>query len=281
MTAGRKLKRSEIVQALETMPIDSVLVGVSSKGTPRALTAKQRKFAEAVAMGETKAGAYRAAYDTETSPAAQSVEGRRLAAHPRIALQIEAYKVAAEARKYATPAALRSLVIEQLTAMAVNPDVKDAQRLRALELLGKVTEVAAFTERREVVKVTGSGDARDRLIESLRVALRAAPIDAEVVGESLLAELAGDDDAPAEPTHDANAPDATPPEGTPLAEAAAVPDPMLSIPHTRSSDPKHTQSSRLDVDAPTPLEISPNGGDGDLSEDPPSEFGSPNIDTGG
>ena len=229
-------------------------------------------------MGETKAGAYRKAYDTETSPAAQSVEGRRLAAHPRIALQIEAYKLAAEARKYATPAALRSLVIEQLTAMAVNPDVKDAQRLRALELLGKVTEVAAFTERREVVKVTGSGDARDRLIESLRVALRAAPIDAEVVGESLLAELAGDD---APPTPIANAPDATPGGGTPLIRPADVPDPMLSIPHTQSSDSKHTQSSRLDVDAPTPLEISPDGGDGDLSEDPPIEFGSPNIDTGG
>ena len=273
--AGRKLKRSEIVQALETMPIDSVLVGASSKGTPRALTAKQRKFAEAIALGETKAGAYRAAYDTETSPAAQSVEGRRLAAHPRIALQIEAYKVAAEARKYATPAALRSLVIEQLTAMAVNPDVKDAQRLRALELLGKVTEVAAFTERREVVKVTGSGDARDRLIESLRVALRAAPIDAEVVGESLLAELAGDD---APPTPIANAPDARAGGGAPMIRPVAAPDPMLSIPHTRSANPKHTRSLNSEG---TPLEISPNGGDGDLSEDPPSEFGSPNIDTGG
>jgi phage terminase small subunit len=271
MMTGRKLKRSEIVQALESMPIDSVLVGVSSKGTPRALTAKQKRFAEAIAMGETKAGAYRKAYDTQGKPETQSHSGSRLVADPRVAAQIDAFRVAAEARKYATPAALRSLVIEQLTAMAVNPDVKDAQRLRALELLGKVTEVAAFTERREVVKVTGSGDARDRLIESLRVALRAAPIDAEVVGESLLAELAGNDDAP-NPTHDANAPGATRPEGAPLAEAAAAPDPMLSIPHTRSSDPKHTRSPNS---GGTPLEISPDDGNGDLSEDPPSEFGSP------
>jgi phage terminase small subunit len=267
MMAGRKLKRSEIVQALESMPIDSVLVGVSSKGTPRALTAKQRKFAEAIALGETKAGAYRAAYDTQGKPETQSHSGSRLVADPRVAAQIDAFRVAAEARKYATPAALRSLVIEQLTAMAVNPDVKDAQRLRALELLGKVTEVAAFTERREVVKVTGSGDARDRLIESLRVALRAAPIDAEVVGESLLAELAGDDE---HPTPDANAPDARAGGGTPLIRPVAAPDPMLSIPHTQSPNSEGT-----------PLEISPDGGDGDLSEDPPSEFGSPNIDTGG
>jgi len=273
MTAGRKLKRSEIVQALETMPIDTLLVGASSTGTPRALTAKQKRFAEAIALGETKAGAYRKAYDTASLPATQSHAGARLLADSRIQAQVEAFKVAAEARKYATPAALRSLVIEQLTAMAVNPDVKDAQRLRALELLGKVTEVAAFTERREVVKVTGSGDARDRLIESLRVALRAAPIDAEVVGESLLAELAGDDDATDDPTPDANAPDATPGGATPLIRPAAAPDPMLSIPHTRSSDSKHTRSS--DLEHPTPLEISPDGGDGDLSEDPPSEFGSP------
>jgi hypothetical protein len=188
-------------------------------------------------------------------------------ADSRIAAQVEAFKVAAEARKYATPAALRSLVIEQLTAMAVNPDVKDAQRLRALELLGKVTEVAAFTERREVVKVTGSGDARDRLIESLRVALRAAPIDAEVVGESLLAEIAGD------PTPSENAAGARAGGGTPLDSAVAPPEPMLSIPHTQSHSPEHTQSHA--PEHPTPLEISPDGGDGDLSEDPPSEFGSP------
>ncbi len=88
-----------------------------------------------------------------------------------------------------TPAALRALVIEQLTAMAVDETVKHAQRLRALELLGKVTEVAAFTERREVVTVSDSGQARDRLIDSLRAALRSDAIDADVVGETLLAEL--------------------------------------------------------------------------------------------
>lgn len=143
-------------------------------------------------MGATKAGAYREAYDTHTTPGAQSVEGRRIAANPRVALQIEAFKVAAEARRYATPAALRSLVIEQLTQIAINPDVKDAQRLRALELLGKVTEVAAFTERRELVKVTESGDARTRLVDSLRQAL--AVVDVQAIEPDLLAELkpAGD-----------------------------------------------------------------------------------------
>jgi hypothetical protein len=190
-----RLTRKLVAETLEAVPIEQILVG-ASRGSPKALTAKQKRFAEAVAMGATKAGAYREAYDTHTTPGAQSVEGRRIAANPRVALQIEAFKVAAEAKRYATPAALRSLVIEQLTAMAVNPDVKDAQRLRALELLGKVTEVAAFTERRELVKVTDAGDARTRLVDSLRQAL--AVVDVQAIEPDLLAELkpAGDAEGP-------------------------------------------------------------------------------------
>jgi len=190
-----RLTRKAVAETLESVPIEQILVG-ASRGSPKALTAKQKRFAEAIAMGETKAGAYRAAYNTSAKPEVQSGEGARLCANPRVALQIEAFKVAAEAKRYATPAALRSLVIEQLTAMAVNPDVKDAQRLRALELLGKVTEVAAFTERRELVKVTDAGDARTRLVDSLRQAL--AVVDVQAIEPDLLAELrpAGDSDEP-------------------------------------------------------------------------------------
>jgi hypothetical protein len=145
------------------------------------LTAKQQKFAQALALGETKAGAYRAAYNTHTNPHAQSIEGQRLAAHPSISLQVEALRLAAEARAYATPPALRALVLERLTAHAIDPDVKPAQRLRALELLGKVTEVAAFTERRELIKVTDSGQARIKLIQTLRDAMRSGAVDATIL----------------------------------------------------------------------------------------------------
>ena len=186
-----RLTRKLVAETLQTVPIDQILVG-ASRGSPKALTAKQKRFAEAIARGETKAGAYRAAYDTDALPATQSHAGARLLADSRIQAQVEAFKVAAEAKRYATPAALRSLVIEQLTQLAINPDVKDAQRLRALELLGKVTEVAAFTERRELVKVTDAGDARTRLVDSLRQAL--AVVDVQAIEPDLLAELkpAGD-----------------------------------------------------------------------------------------
>jgi hypothetical protein len=160
--------------------MEALLLGAGN-AKKTTLTAKQQKFAQALAMGETKAGAYRAAYDTQTNPHAQSIEGQRLAAHPSISLQVNALKLAAEAREYATPPALRALVLERLTAHAIDPDVKPAQRLRALELLGKVTEVAAFTERRELIKVTDSGQARTRLIQTLRDAMRAGAVDATVL----------------------------------------------------------------------------------------------------
>ena len=92
--------------------------------------------------------------------------------------QVQALAVAQEAQRHSTPAALRALVIQQLTEHAINPDVQPAQRLRALELLGKVTEVAAFTERREIVKTTDAGQARAQLLDSLRSALKLGAVDA-------------------------------------------------------------------------------------------------------
>lgn len=145
------------------------------------LTPKQRRFAEAIARGESKAGAYRSAYKSNMKPHHESLEGQRLAANPAIARQVEALQLANEAARHATPAALRSLVIQQLTEHALSQDVPPAQRLRALELLGKVTEIAAFTERREIVQAIDAAGARAALLESLRDALRQTSIDAEIV----------------------------------------------------------------------------------------------------
>ena len=178
-----KLTREQIREGLKSQPIEALLLGAGN-ARKTTLTAKQQRFAQALAMGETKAGAYRSAYDTNSKPAIQSLEGQRLAAHPSIALQVDALRLAAEARAYATPPALRALVLERLTAHAIDPDVKPAQRLRALELLGKVTEVAAFTERRELINVTDSGQARTKLIQTLRDAMRAGAVDAVILDPS-------------------------------------------------------------------------------------------------
>jgi len=179
----QKLTREQIREGLKSQPMEALLLGASN-ARKTTLTAKQQRFAQALASGETKAGAYRSAYDTRSKPAIQSLEGQRLAAHPSIALQVDALRLAAEARAYATPPALRALVLERLTAHAIDPDIKPAQRLRALELLGKVTEVAAFTERRELINVTDSNQARTKLIQTLRDAMRAGAVDAVILEPS-------------------------------------------------------------------------------------------------
>jgi len=166
---AKRLSRSEIVDGLKRTPVASVLLGAQSK--TRKLTAKQAAFAERIVMGDSKAAAYRASYDTHSTPEIQSLEGQRLTKNPVIALQIDSLRLAAEAANHATPAALRSLVIQKLTEIGIDPSHKTAQRLRALELLGKVTEVAAFTERRELIHTDSASDARIKLIANLRLAL--------------------------------------------------------------------------------------------------------------
>jgi hypothetical protein len=181
----RRLSRKQVAEGLQAQPMESILLGASNSKDKR-LTGKQIKFAEALAMGDTKAGAYRKAYNTQGTPVTQSHEGSRIAASPAVSAQVEAFRLAIEAQRYATPAALRALVIERLTTTAIDADIAPAQRLRALELLGKVTEIAAFTERRELIKTDSAVNAKERLIMSLRAAITTSSGDG---GKSLLAEL--------------------------------------------------------------------------------------------
>jgi hypothetical protein len=70
------------------------------------------------------------------------------------------------------------------------------RRIKALELIGKMTEVALFTERREIVQVTDAAQIRERLMDTLRTITQAQVTDVtDTAADSLLAELAG----PSEP----------------------------------------------------------------------------------
>lgn len=234
----KKLTRKQVAEGLQSVPIETVLLGAAGAKETR-LTAKQRAFAEGIAMGKSKAAAYRDAYNTQAKPIHQSHEGQKLAANPIVARQIDALRLAAEARKYATPAALRTLVIERLTAHAIDEDVKPAQRLRALELLGKVTEIAAFTERREIIRTDDSSNSRSALLDILRSAIAGNVIDAqarpvlEPVNDVADAVTAADDLDPGA-VDDGQGSDPTgahPPE---TAERSA--HPLLSNPHIGSHE---------------------------------------------
>ena len=185
-----RLTRKQVKEALEQTPIEQVLLGsVGARETK--LTPKQREFARQLALGESKAGAYRKSRESKAKPSTASRKGVALASQDHIRAQVEAFKAAFEAQKYQTPAHLRALAIHELTKHALNEDCPPAQRLKALELIGKMTEVALFTERREIVQVTDSEAIRARLMDTLRTITQAEAVDVEdTAAASLLAELA-------------------------------------------------------------------------------------------
>jgi hypothetical protein len=87
---------------------------------------------------------------------------------------------------------LRDLVIHSLVQVIINPDAKPNQITQAAKVLGTVTEVAAFTERKEVTTITSSTDAKAQIMAQLRTLMRADAVDVvEVDAGSLLAELNG------------------------------------------------------------------------------------------
>ena len=168
-----KLSRKQVKEALQTVPIDQVL------GVPGQLTHKQKTFARLVASGETGAGAYRKAYDSQAKSKTQGDNASRLKRDSRIQAEIEAYKLANEAAAYRTPQQLRDLVIHSLTQVIIDPETNAAQRIQAAKVLGTVTEVAAFTERREVTHVKSSADAKAQLMQRLRDLMTSGATDVD------------------------------------------------------------------------------------------------------
>ena len=196
-----KLSRKQVGEALETVPLDQLF----SSSVSRELTHKQKTFAREVAKGATKADAYRNSYKADAAPSTLAGKPYELMRDGRIKAEIEAYKLALQAQEYQSPAALRALVIQSLVQVVIDPDAKQATKVAAAKVLGTVTEVAAFTERKEVTTIKHSVDARAQVLEQLRSIMRAQSIDAvDVDADSLLAEL-----APAD-TH----PPATPPNAS-------------------------------------------------------------------
>jgi hypothetical protein len=190
-----KITKREIREGLEQIPIEQILLGSANS---RELTHKQKTFAKQVALGKPKTVAYRIAYDTKGKKSTQAVNAHKVSNNDNVKNMIEAYSRAFEAREYQKPERLRELVIHQLTELALNPEVKDAQRIRSLELLGKVSEVGAFVDRKETRVIHESSKIKERLLDQLKTIIN---VDASEIdeGDSLLRELSGNDPTESEP----------------------------------------------------------------------------------
>ena len=182
-----RISRKAIKESLKEQGIESTLL--VRKGT---LTTKQRRFAEGIAMGSTKAQAYRDAYNPNPAPSTIVTTPYALAKDPRIVREIEAYSLAIEAAKYRTSEGMRGLVLQSLVAVLIDPDSKNSDKLAAAKILGSVTEVSAFTERKEITTINGSESIKARILNELKLMMLGSGQDiTDIVGndDSLMDEL--------------------------------------------------------------------------------------------
>jgi hypothetical protein len=226
----KTLSRKQIREGLEQVPMADIL-GVSHK----VITPKMQSFAQEVAKGSTKADAYRKAYKPNASKHTLASKPYELAKDVRIQAEIEAYRLAIEASKHRTPVALRELVIQSLVQVLIDPKAKQSTKVASAKVLGTVTEVSAFTERREVRTISSSADTKAQIMAQLREMLNGRAEDATIIeADTLLRELSGE-------TH----PLPTPPDG--VAESQ---DPIHTIP------PEPTQQDSVLEDPPPPEKVS-------------------------
>jgi hypothetical protein len=261
-----KINRSQIREALDQLPIEEILLG--NKAEPNTLTHKQKAFAEEIAKGATKAGAYKKAYQSKGTSHTRSREASKLLENPQVSTHVEQIKLAIEAQKYLFPAHLRALAIQQLTEKALDPTIPPAIQVRCLELIGKMSDVALFQERKEIQQTATTSEAKSKLISTLAEAIRSSrslSVDRKKDAEDLLKEITGDDpitidqiptiEDPAEdnpedlsagvqvqtdPEIDEYAQELTPPLPTPQNSSNSAADPCHSIPDKRLDENTET-----------------------------------------
>jgi phage terminase small subunit len=224
----RKLTRKQIAEGLDAVPMTQILLGSNQAGI--ALTQKQKAFAAEVVKTGNKSAAYRKAYDHKGKPETAARDAQKVANNPKVATYIQALEQAKEAEAYLLPARLRAIAIHRLTGLALNEEIAPAQQLKALELIGKMTEVALFTERRELIQTTSSQTMREQLLNSIRLAISTdGAEDVEAIEiDSLLDDISGaavpDDVSPIHELMDDAAPDQQL-DGLNTPDPSTIPDP--------------------------------------------------------
>ena len=183
----QKLTKKQIKEALDQQPLHEILQVEKSK-----LTSKQIKFCEHLATGETKAGAYRKAYNSKAKPKTVANRGHEMAKRGDIQVMTEAIKEGIEFQKLYTAGQIRALVVQRLTKEAISEDSNPSVRVNALKALGTIAGVDAFVHRSETKVIKDSDKARAELMEMLKqsIADNARTItsdDSDIV--ELLAEI--------------------------------------------------------------------------------------------
>ena len=118
----------------------------------RPLTAKQEAFLAALIRGSNQADAYREAYDCEGGEGRKAMgshaihcEASLLAGHPEVTARLLAAQASIERSALSSALTRRRWIVERLEHEARSAE-SDAARVRALELLGKDSEVQMWQD---------------------------------------------------------------------------------------------------------------------------------------
>jgi len=191
----RKLTKKEIAEGIQSIPIERILMGANSPNGLK-LTKKQKEFAEQVVKTGNKSEAYRRAYNHKGKRTTAARDAQKVATSPHVATYINALNMAQEVEEYLLPSRLRTMAINKLANMALNDDLAPAQQLKALELVGKMSEVSLFSQRVEHIHSVDSNTLKAQLLTAITTALgNSKSLQSRVkrTAESLLAELNGSD----------------------------------------------------------------------------------------
>lgn len=122
--------------------------------TLRPLTPGQQTFLDRVVGGDTYIHAYKVAFPNQKGSAKTLADSAyKLGNHPVIVAAMDRAALERQRTVRVSASAIHEHVIERLLHESQHAE-SDSARVRALELLGKLTEVAAFTDRKEVTTVT-------------------------------------------------------------------------------------------------------------------------------
>ena len=209
----QKLTRAQIKAGLDQVPIQQLLS--SGEGKQPKITGKMKAFAHAVALGETKANAYRKAYKQTATKRTLASKPYELMRDERIQREAEAYRLAIETAEHRTAGQLKALLVQQLVQHSLDEDFPPAQRMKALHLIGQLFEVGAFLEQKQTTVIHKSADIRARLLDRLQQrapsagpATDALELLEEIKGSSTSEAASGDPTAPGAPPAGPRAPGA-------------------------------------------------------------------------
>lgn len=147
-TKGRLPRAKPVLSLVPDTDAKVVRLSAGQGKDANGLTAKQEAFCQHVAKGSNLSDAYRAAYDASNmKPNIINNEACKLMARQDIANRVNVLITEIQAKTSLDANRIRQHVIDKLWQESQSTSNPANVRVRALELLGKMTDVSLFTEK--------------------------------------------------------------------------------------------------------------------------------------